>query len=245
MHRAKLFSEYCQGRGVPQNVKNVPVSQERHIFKTVQTESFSTGGHHTMQPCCARQGLYHRHKFWFWKILYMMELCSSKFITCGRISMLPAYSFATSVSDWWPAYSDVGLWFLLVECSDCSSRVAHDMVGVNCETLQWWLSILINVNDTVQMQGNDAGLITSERKHVRSSNLVGRQGQGRLFHKCRFGPKSAEFWFRQITFDWLPLRGSYLTCVKGTSFTLGLTAGRYENVQRCWHNRQLSNRRSQ
>jgi hypothetical protein len=53
VHRGKLFPEYCRGLGAPQNLKNLPVGQERDIFKTVQTENYSTDDHHTAQLFCA------------------------------------------------------------------------------------------------------------------------------------------------------------------------------------------------
>jgi hypothetical protein len=38
--------------GGTQNVKNGPVGHERDIFRTVETENFSTDDHHTVQLLC-------------------------------------------------------------------------------------------------------------------------------------------------------------------------------------------------
>jgi hypothetical protein len=39
VHRGKFFLEYFRGLGAPPNLKNLPVGQERDIFKTVQTKN--------------------------------------------------------------------------------------------------------------------------------------------------------------------------------------------------------------
>jgi methyl coenzyme M reductase subunit C-like uncharacterized protein (methanogenesis marker protein 7) len=52
VHRGKLLPEYCRGLGGAPNLINLPVGQERDIFKTVQTENYSTDDHHSAQLFC-------------------------------------------------------------------------------------------------------------------------------------------------------------------------------------------------
>jgi hypothetical protein len=46
-----------RGLGAHQNLKNLPVGQERDIFRTMQTENYSTDDHHTAQLFWAWRGL--------------------------------------------------------------------------------------------------------------------------------------------------------------------------------------------
>jgi hypothetical protein len=49
MHRGRLYLDYCRGLGAPQNLKKLPIGQERDIFKMEQTKNYSTDDHHSAQ----------------------------------------------------------------------------------------------------------------------------------------------------------------------------------------------------
>jgi hypothetical protein len=89
--------EYCRGAWSCPQSENLLLGQERDVFKMVQTENYSTDGHHTAQSFCARRA-YHRQKFGFEKSK-MAKLRSIEFHTCGRISMRHAYPFVTIVGE--------------------------------------------------------------------------------------------------------------------------------------------------
>jgi hypothetical protein len=57
VRRGKLFPEYCRGLVAPRNLKNLPVDQERDIFKTVQTENYSADDI-ILRSCFARDEVY-------------------------------------------------------------------------------------------------------------------------------------------------------------------------------------------
>jgi hypothetical protein len=98
VQRGKLFPEYCQGLGSVPNLKNLPVGQERDIFKTVQSENYSTDDLHCAQ-LFLRMASSTSNKNLDYEKSNMAELCSIEFLACGRISMRHAYPFVTRAKD--------------------------------------------------------------------------------------------------------------------------------------------------
>lgn len=89
--------------------------------------------------------------------------------------------------------------------------------------------MLMIIDETALMHGNDAGLLTFKRNQARSPYLVAGGDGPERSSTYRIEPKGTEIRFRLITIDRHVrqlMQGSYLTYVRGISVTISHTAGR-------------------
>lgn len=161
------------------NLENSLVDQECDISTTMQAENCSAHGHHTAQSLCAKQGLPNT-KVWVSKNPRCQNCAFMNFSHAVTVRYIPHIPLSQAPAiDERPISTNV---FLVEECTDDRPHWTTRTLRVGNSGPQSspmriyrgeWICMLTNINEAAVIQASDAGLVTSERSHIRSSKLVG------------------------------------------------------------------------